>query len=291
MCNDLQQKFGGGTVARYDFDRVTQAGVEDLRGDSEYRSPTDEQHGWNLIVMGTVENGWVKNVVSIHFGYSCVNISKEAKSLTVEDCQCLDPISQITGGRRYSFAIAGQQNLVQRRFARGGRHDFVMHASVAGPNVFHDCHAAEAHADSGPHHRWSCGTLFDDVSVLGGAIDVQNRGNSGTGHGWAGAYMVFWNCRSDKMDIQKPPTAENYAIGCEAKSAKGSGLWESKGHPVEPRSLYLAQLQDRLGPTAIANISRDADRPTPDMTPLPANRQPPAHATSSSEMRGSDDSE
>ena len=67
--------------------------------------------------------------------------------------------------------------------------------------------------------------------------------------------------------------------------------WESKGHPVEPRSLYLAQLQDRLGPAAVANISRDAHRPTPDMTPLPANRQPPAHSNSSSDTREPADSE
>jgi hypothetical protein len=32
------------------------------------------------------------------------------------------------------------------------------------------------------------------------------------------------------------------------------GVIESSGHPVEPASLYLAQLRDRLGPQAVAAI-------------------------------------
>ena len=65
--------------------------------------------------------------------------------MTVQDSQCLDPVSQITGGRRYSFPIHGQLSLVQRCYTRRGRHDYVLHARVPGPNVFLDCTADIAH--------------------------------------------------------------------------------------------------------------------------------------------------
>jgi hypothetical protein len=38
------------------------------------------------------------------------------------------------------------------------------------------------------------------------------------------------------------------------KAHKGNGIWESVAHAVEPKSLYLAQLKDRLGPAAVAAI-------------------------------------
>ncbi|KAG5462630.1 MAG: hypothetical protein BJ554DRAFT_4338, partial [Olpidium bornovanus] len=41
-------------------------------------------------------------------------------------------------------------------------------------------------ADSGPHHRWATGILYDCVRV-GGQLNCMNRSYLGTGHGWAGA--------------------------------------------------------------------------------------------------------
>ena len=54
--------------------------------------------------------------------------------------------------------------------------------------------ADTVYSDSGPHHRWSAGGLFDNIRVNGNELNFRNRGNSGTGHGWAGAYMAAWNC-------------------------------------------------------------------------------------------------
>jgi hypothetical protein len=259
IVNALQAEYGGGILYRHETSKlISQVGVENLRGDSEYTSPTDEDHGWNLMTLGNLENGWVRNVTSVHFGYSLVMLARNAYHVTVRDCTCLDPISRISGGRRYSFAILGSLNLFFRCRAREGRHDFVMHATVAGPNAFVDCLAEKAHSDTGPHHRWSTGTLYDNVEVQGNAINVQDRGASGTGHGWAGAQMVYWNCKAKSMDVQRPPTAQNWAIGCAAETMKGSGFWESKGFPVQPRSLYLAQLEDRLGADAVVNTLKGA---------------------------------
>jgi len=95
-------------------------------GDPECKSPEDEEHGWTFIDVSDARNLWVHKVTAIHFGCSCVYVHRPCKWITVQDCACLDPVSKIVGGRRYSFAL-------------DGRHDFVMHALGAGPNVFLDC--------------------------------------------------------------------------------------------------------------------------------------------------------
>ena len=261
IVNALDRKYGGGEVTLLARDNsLREIGVENLRGESEYKGVTDEKHGWVFIDLLSVRDAWVRQVTSVHFGYSCVYVHKQSRAVTVDTCACLDPVSQITGGRRYSFALDGELTLVQHCYSRNGRHDFVMHALATGPNVFFDCLAEKSHADSGPHHRWSVGVLYDNVRVLGaagakssgGQLNIRNRGNLGTGHGWAGANQVAWNCVAEAMTVEQPPTAQNWAIGCVAKSCLGDGYWDSYGHPVQPQSLYLSQLHERLGATTPA---------------------------------------
>ena len=74
---------------------------------------------------------------------------------------------------------------------------------------------------------------------------MRNRMNSGTGHGWAGANQIAWNSRADSMNIQQPPTAQNWAIGCVTDNKNGNGFWEKRNQPVYPTSLYQAQRSDR----------------------------------------------
>jgi hypothetical protein len=62
--------------------------------------------------------------------------------------------------------------------------------------------------------------------------------------------------------VQKPPTAQNHSFGHIGVNAvifntefqdlkKPNGHIESLDRHVTPRSLYLAQLRDRLGETAV----------------------------------------
>ena len=144
--------------------------------------------------------------------------------------------------------------LFQRCYSDKGRHSFVNGSRICGPNVFLDCVSENDKADSGPHHRWSVSTLFDRVQTQ--ALNAQNRGTSGSGHGWAGANMVFWNCRTVGIICQHPPAAENFCIGCIATGKiTGDGHIESFGTPVAPESLYLAQLRDRLGMKAVRQVA------------------------------------
>ena len=105
-----------------------------------------------------------------------------------------------------------------------------------------------------PHMRWATGLLSDNVSVPQGTIDYINRGSDGSGHGWAIGFGVVWNS-SATLTMMQPPGSENWAIGTTGTFAKtDTGMVDSPGKPVVPKSLYLAQLCERLGPQAIANI-------------------------------------
>ena len=249
----LEKKYGGAELVKYEFKgRINNVGVENLYCESEYANDTAENHGWEAVSLEKLENGWVTNVTSRFFGYSCVNLNYNAKYITVTDCRSLDPKSQITGSRRYSFNNDGQMNLFMNCFATEGRHDFVTGARVRGPNVFYNCSATHTHADIGPHHRWAMGTLYDNI-VTDGEINVQDRGNWGSGHGWAGVTQVLWNCKVKNAAVQNPwVNGNNYVIGLQGQKVHGrlngrpDGLWEGQNQEgLEPQSLYNAQLESR----------------------------------------------
>jgi hypothetical protein len=257
VVDPLEDFYGGGDVFKSNITgRINNSGVENLRMESYFANNDDESHGWNAIVLSRAENCWVKQIVAKFFGYAAVSISNMSRYNTVEDCAMIDPKSVTTGGRKYSFNLESNAtfNLFQRCITWGGRHDFVSGSRVPGPNVFLDCLADNTQADIGPHHRWGTGQLYDNV--FGGQIHVQNRKASGSGHGWSGAQIMFWNCYAYKGDIEveSPPTAKNWGIGCIGPKQTSGGYWESWGTHVLPRSLYLQQLEDRLGVQAVQNI-------------------------------------
>jgi hypothetical protein len=250
--------YGGADVYKANtVGRVQECGVENMRIESYFASDIDENHGWYAVETNRAENCWVKDVVAKYFGNGAVNVSNMSKYITVEDCALIDPKSVTTGGRKYSFNIEGNSTaiLFQRCMSWGGRHDFVSGSKVPGPNVYLDCVTEGSTSDSGPHHRYATGQLYD--SFYGQMLRVQNRKASGSGHGWAGAQILFYNCQITRWDVkvESPPSARNWGIGCNGPSQNGNGYWESWGTPVLPRSLYLQQLEDRLGPQAVQNIA------------------------------------
>ncbi len=257
IVDPIQSKYGGGYVVKSNVTgRVEGCGVEKMRLTSTYTHAEDEDHGWNAIVLSRTCNSWVSNVIAQYFGYACVKIDDESNFNSIQDCAMLDPISQTTGGRKYSFVIYdGLGNLFHRCYARGGRHDFVAQSRVTGPNVWLDCLAEYPQNDIGPHHRWSTGNLFD--SVQGGNMRVRDRGDSGTGHGWAGAQTMFWNCQSYShyLMVSSPEGAMNWGIGCGKRKFEGDGYWEHWNRDIMPRSLYLAQLEERLEKESVHNIT------------------------------------
>lgn len=250
----MEPKYGAGEVFKYSFDgRISHVGIENLYFESEYTSDTAENHGWVAVQFDKVENGWIRFVSSRYFGYSCVNLENGAKNISVLNCNCSDAKSIITGGRRYSFCNNGQQNLFINCHASDGRHDFVTQARTCGPNVFYNCTAKNTHADIGPHHRWSTGTLYDNI-VTDGEINIQDRGYMGSGHGWVGVTQILWNCTVKAAAVQSPyVNGKNYSIGLKGEKVPGhfkdrpDGEWEGQNKDgLEPSSLYIAQVNERM---------------------------------------------
>src|ERR1043165_7956653 len=65
----LEKKFGGGYVYKYEApERIAQCGIERLRGVSEYKDDTDEEHAWVFVAFNNIENGWAREITSLHFG-------------------------------------------------------------------------------------------------------------------------------------------------------------------------------------------------------------------------------
>ena len=261
LVHAIESQYGGGEVYRYNFDAIRQVGIERIRLESSFTSATDEDHGWEAVKFIRAENAWARQVTAKYFGRSCVVVDDRSQHVTVEDCAQLDPKSIITGSRRYSFLLDDScYALVQRCYTDKGRHDFITDSKMGGPSVFVDSLAENTFNDIGPHHRYAEGILFDNIK--GDEIHVQNRTDSGTGHGWAGTQVVFWNCEAGNFICDAPKAAMNFAIGCVGTQSQGSfapgepfGFWESQNVPVTPRSLYYKQLEDRLGTHAVMTVT------------------------------------
>ncbi len=268
LVDSLADEHGGGELVLLDEGRrVHHVGVEDLRLDSEYDHDEDEDHGWTGVLLEDAEDSWVQRVTVEHFGGEAVSVAGSSRFITVQDAAMIDPISEITGGRRYAFEVDdGMGVLFQRCYASEGRHNFVAGSRVTGPNVWLDSLAEDSHADDGPHHRWATGLLFDNIDTT--QLRVQNRADSGSGHGWAGAQVMFWNGEvSEEFVSDAPPGSMNWVVGLQGPEGDGqwvpeepAGMQESLGEPVRPRSLYLQQLADRLGEDAVEQVTTEAQR-------------------------------
>jgi hypothetical protein len=277
----IERRWGGGEVLKHqEGGRISNVGVENLRGVSEFDPSvrtrnygnmdrpnyaaeayySDENHFHNFIVFDNVRDGWVRNVTALHFVNSMVGAGRGSKQLTVQDCVSREPISQRMGGRRFVFALRGQLALVQRCQSDKGRHSFMTGQPTASGNVFLDCQATSPFSTSEPHEQWATATLYDNVQA-----PLTARFWKNFIIGWAGANTVFWNCKGDFL-VQKPPTAQNYSFGHIGVNAvifntafqdttKEDGHIESLDRHVSPRSLYLTQLRERLGDAALRNVA------------------------------------
>ena len=225
----LDSKYGGCWVCKYaDPQQIEQAGVEDLRIDSVYdaalhgpikasipctpsRKYEDEKHAWVGVMLKNVRNGWALRVTSVHTGYGNVHTEPDSELSPWPIVRCT-----IRSPRTREGA-----NTVMSRTARWAFSSIVIPAIRAtifplprgspAPTPTSNVPPTNLGGTSEPHHRYAVGGLFDNVVLRGqGAFLAVNRGNSGSGHGWAGAQMVFWNCFGQGTWVMRPPDADNF---------------------------------------------------------------------------------
>jgi hypothetical protein len=278
VFNTLNRSLSQSYMYKYNRSGLqTNIGIENLRIDIYTTDITtnakgnEHDHAWDAIRFMQVEDAWAQHCTALHFGQSGFKTSTSTR-ITIDSCSALDPVCIITGERRYNFNVytASQLILFKNCRATYGRHDFVSNGTswVSGC-VFLDCSSANAYASSEGHRSWSQGLLYDNITftttkttiVLG----LYNRGDYGTSHGWASAHSVAWNCSTNARTIiiQKPPTAQNYAIGCFGNVSGNGPFTHPQGYiegtgqlGLNPRSLYWAQLVERLsGSTSVKEIS------------------------------------
>lgn len=265
LIRDLSQSY----VYKYQRQGLrTNIGVENLRIDIEYNgSEVDENHAWNAVDMYLIEDAWVRDCTFLHFGLSGVR-TNTATRITVENVNSLDPIARVIGGQRYNFQFytASQQILFLNCHATNGRHHWVSNGmSWTSGIVITGCTSSGAYTSSEGHRRWTMGMLFDNYKELDGPrigynprlIGLYNRGYYGTSHGWGSVHSVCWNAdvNDGELIVQKPPTGQNYAIGCFGENVSGAGqstFDEPEGFVqgtnipgINPQSLYFAQLEER----------------------------------------------
>ncbi len=278
LFNNLVKSLSQSFIYKYNRSGLKKnIGVENLRVDMTGWEPdtlAQESSAWTAIALSQLEDSWVKNCTATHFVYACVR-TETATRITVDSCNGINPIGSVLGSdpnhRRYTFALddASQQVLMQNCLATNGRHSFMSNGtSWTSGCVFYNVKVLNPFAPSEPHRRWSMGILYDNFKQLNGPLPgyssellgFYNRGDMGTGHGWAAANCVAWNCNIGGGDllVQRPPTAQNYAIGCFGNHVTGAAPPAPFNKPVgyiegtnvanlNPPSLYMAQLQERLG--------------------------------------------
>ena len=252
LTTALDSAYGGGKVALYHWPgRIEETGVENLQCRSEYDSnnPRDEAHSWMAITLENVSDGWVRQVVVRHFAGSAVAVLETANRITVEDCEYLSPVSEIGGQRRNAFFTSGGQTLFQRLYAERAVHDFAVGYCAPGPNAFVQCQSYYPYSLSGAIDSWASGILFDVVNIDAQLLSYGNREQDAQGAGWCAANSVFWNCTAARIDCYRPPGAQNWSFGSWAQFG-GNGYWGETNATIQPRSLYYAQLAERLGPDA-----------------------------------------
>ena len=121
----IETRWGGGAVHEFRDQRIRNCAVENLRGVSAFDPAVTALYGRERknitptrIMPGASSPStmpprrWVRHVTALHFGYACVEV-RRARQVTVEDCDCREMVSILTGSRRYAFVLGGQLTLVR----------------------------------------------------------------------------------------------------------------------------------------------------------------------------------
>lgn len=236
-------------VLRYTWNgRIADSGVENMTfiSDFDQHYPKDENHAWTGVYIDNAENCWVRNVTFRQFAGSVVAVQYQASNVTVEDCIALEPASEVAGFRRRTFYTLGQHTLFQRCYSEHGVNDFSAGQAAAGPNAFVQCDSKESKSFSGSTGSWACGLLFDLVNIDGHNLVLANLEADKNGLGWNSSNSMLWQCTAAEVKCYSPASdARNYAYGCWGQFY-GNGEWGATNDHVKPRSLFHAQLSERL---------------------------------------------
>jgi hypothetical protein len=249
--------------------QVNEVGVEDLRIVAPAVSVGFHDAHTIAMEIDAAADSWVRNVAMIDTTEG-VRMDGNSERITLARVDVEQSKTITSSAKPFDFDIGGTQVLVDRATGTGDNvFYFATGPRQQGPvvilnSIFH------GNGNLEPHRNWSTGLLVDNCSVPDSGIHLVNRGNMGTGQGWAMGWGVVWNSTAGNFVIQQAPGTITWAMGNRGPlKSEGvpdgnggrvhgtplpSGIIESQGKHVTPRSLYLSQLAERLGPDALKNI-------------------------------------
>lgn len=156
IVQPIEAVYGGAIVYKYALlynsadVEIENVGIENIRIESVFASDEDENHGKHAVRVQRVSNGWVRQLTARYFWSGAVYLRRYSHAMTVEDKASVDPKGTLAGGRGYAFVIDdGDLHLIQRCYARDGRHDFASGSRTSGPNVYIDSLSVGSYNDIG----------------------------------------------------------------------------------------------------------------------------------------------
>jgi hypothetical protein len=241
--------------------RLSQVGIENLHIESPAQEINHTQPHFTALRL-TGEDCWARDLT---IDETMNSVAVGGRRVTLQRVIVNRKAKHQGSSKPAEFAPNGSQVLLDRCAVNADNVWFIATgAGVSGPVVILNCtFTGDGRAES--HQRWSTGLLYDNCRAQGGGLEFRNRGSMGSGHGWSMGWGVMWNCVAKDYVVQNPPGAMNWMIGCIGENkamprpfSQGpllpKGTEDSPAVPVQPHSLYVAQLAERVGSAAIKNV-------------------------------------
>jgi hypothetical protein len=282
------------TVEKYTFPgRVSQAGLEKIFIEC------NGQGGGAFYANDNIDC-WVADVFC-HDGMNTFEFDRRSRRCTIDNV-IIDRANTTTASPPNDFSGTGTQLLFNKCQAlRSTTADktfwtFSSGSNGTGPIAILNLYSTEESGIS-PHQRWYTGILADNCKLPNAPADThgiayKNRTHLGTGHGWTTAWSVAWNVETPYFLVQQAAGSLNWSVGGVGAidaSKPDHGTYDSHGTPVSPSSLYLAQLEERLGYQALVNIGYGTALPAaaaPTFSPAAGNYTSALSVTISSVTSG-----
>jgi hypothetical protein len=272
LMDDYDTRFfdgGHALVSKIELSgQISHVGVEDLRFAAPKRQIALGQPAFSGVAIRDVADSWFRSVALLDTTNG-ISINSGSERMTFLKCSVVQEVAVTSHAKPADFACNGSQILFDRCAGSGDSTFYIVtQAGQQGPVVALHCRFFGNGAIE-PHQRWSTGLLIDNCDVPGGGIDIMNRGEMGSGHGWPIGWGVVWNSSARRLGMNQPPGSYIWSIGNRGeqtdpkfpiydggppRAALPPVTVDSPGKPVQPGSLYLAQLKERLGEGAVKNI-------------------------------------
>ena len=266
LCNPIESQWATGLIYQVtDSQRIQQVGLEDFCAVGQIADYPSNVLTGVFANFTNLKNGWAQNILLSGWGNG-ITLGSGTKWCTVQDCQYVNPGTGTSSAAPAAWTISGAQCLVQRCVSDGGYyHVMVTQDSTPGPNVFLNLTCSGTHYNGGPHQRWAAGALHDDIVMAADSegdytpyLAINNRGSDGSGQGWGAGFSLMYNCQVPQFQLEQPGVTNHYnwtigGIGSKA-AYNDDGIYDALGSLLNPYSLYLEQLRERLGGAAVENI-------------------------------------